>query len=155
MESKLPADGPQAPSVTVKDLDAHVAKIAELRKEIEASEAHTTTLNKQMMQLKAKAVACLRELNREDYKSPFGSISLKPVWTVKMPQEDRDKQNLFDWMREKGIYDKYATVNAASLKSLILAERQAFIDQGGDPLLFSVPGVEPPKMFEDLGFRKA
>lgn len=141
--------------VTVSDLDNLVEQIATIKKEIEAMEAAATLKNKELAVLQGKAFNYLRELDREDYKSPFGNLSIKTVYQVKNPQTDEDKKSLFDWMREKGIYEKYAQVHASALKSLFLAEREEYIKQGNDPMLFSLPGMAPATMFETVNFTKS
>ncbi len=141
------------PSVTVAQLDELVAKIFEKRKEIEAAELVTSKLNIELAKMKQDCVVYLKELGRENYKSPYGSISVQQKWRVNMPQTDAEKQALFEWMREKGIYDKYATVNSASLNSLWNAEREAAAKRG-ELMEFEIPGLGAGKLFEDLGMRK-
>ncbi len=153
MDDQAPPQATQP--VTVKDLDKLVEEIAAKRVEIDDLAEKTTQKNKEMMALQTKAFHYLRELGRDDYKTPIGTIGIKTIWNVTNPKTEEDKALLFNWMRARGIYDAYATVNAASLKSLVLAEREAYIKSGGDPMLFSVPGVEPPKFFEIAQFTKA
>lgn len=140
--------------VTVKDLDKLVEDIAKKRAEIDELADKTTEKNKEMMALQTKAYNYLRELGREDFKSPVGTLSIKTIWNVTNPKTEEDKAALFDWMRKRGIYDAYASVNAASLKSLYMAEREAYIKGGGDPMLFSMPGMEPAKFYEIAQFTK-
>jgi hypothetical protein len=141
-------------SVTVKDLDNLIVEMAKKKAEIEELEAQTTAKNKELTALQAKAFNYLRELGREDFKSPHGNLSMKQIWQVTNPKTEEDKAALFNWMREKGVYQKYATVHATALKSLFLAEREAYIQEGGDPMLFSLPGMEPAKLFETITYTK-
>lgn len=141
--------------VTVKDLDQLIQDIASKKAEIDALSEQTTQKNKELGLLQTKAFNYLRELNRDDFKSPLGTLSIKKVWNVTNPKTEEDKAALFEWMREKGIYDAYATVNANSLKSLYLAEREAYIKEGGDPMLFNIPGMEQAKLFEIAQFTKS
>lgn len=151
MESQ--ADTPTQP-VTVKDLDNLVREIAAKRAEIEELETQTTAKNKELASLQAKAHNYLRELGRDDFKSPFGTLAIRQVWQVTNPKTEEEKAALFSWMRERGIYDRYATVHATALKSLFLAEREAYVKDGGDPMLFTLPGMEPAKLFETANFTK-
>lgn len=150
-----PTDPAQASApVTVADLDDLVKTIFEQRVKIEESEKVTSELNKELALLKAKAVNYLKELGRENFKSPFGTISVNQKWRVSLPQTDEDKAALFNWLRGQGLFDKYATVNSQSLNSLYLAEWDA-AKARGEGMTFSMPGIGEPKLFEDLGVRKA
>lgn len=141
--------------VTVEELDQLVQSIATLKQKIDALGEETTARNKELMALQAKAYNYLRELGREDFKSPTGTLSIKTIWNVTNPKTEEDKSALFAWMREKGIYDAYASVNAVSLKSLFMAERDAYLKAGGDPMLFTLPGMEPAKFYQIAQFTKA
>lgn len=140
--------------VTVADLDRLVETIFEQRKKIEESEAVTTELNKQLAEMKAKAVNILKALGREDFKSPHGSIRVAVKWRVNMPATDEDKAMLFNHLRERGLFDRYATVNSNSLNSLFMADWEAAKEEGRG-MDFRMPGIGEPKAFEDLNIRKA
>jgi hypothetical protein len=142
-------------SVTVKDLDNLVAEMAKKKAEIEALEEQTTEKNKELAAMQAKAYNYLRELGREDFKSPSGSLSIRQSWSITLPKTPEDKAALFDWMKSKGIYDAYASVHATALKSLFMAERETYIKEGGDPMIFSLPGLTPAKLFETANFTKS
>jgi hypothetical protein len=143
--------GPQNP-ITVEALDQLVDDIFAKRREIEALEEQVTALNKQKAELEGRAVGYLRALGRENYKGRSGTIGISEKWRVNLPQTDEDKQALFNWLRDRGIFDKYATVNANSLNSLFMAEWEA-AKKAGD-LEFALPGIGAPKLFEGLSVRK-
>ncbi len=142
-------------SVTVEDLDKLVSEIADKEKDIDIIEAELKEKNKAVAELKMQAVGYLKELGREKYAAPFGTVSLTEHWSVKMPTTPENKEQLFNWMREKGIFDSYATVNSNSLKALFKSERDLAVKEGQDPLLFVLPGLEPATVFEGLKFTKA
>jgi hypothetical protein len=144
-----------APSVTVEQLDQLVAEIETLEIAKETKEEEVKELNKQLGALKMKATGYLKELGREEYACPRGKIVIVERWNVKSPATQECKQALFEWMKERGIYDTYATVNAQSLKSLYMAERDAAIKNGEDPVTWALPGMEPANLFEDLKFTRS
>ncbi len=146
-------DAPEK-EVTVADLDNLVEAIAKKRAEIEASEVVTSLLNKDLATMKARGVRYLKALGRDDFKSPNGSIAINQKWRVGLPATDEDKAKLFAWMREQGIFEAYATVNSNSLNSLYKQEWEAATKRG-EGMEFSMPGIGPSKLFEDLGFRKS
>jgi hypothetical protein len=148
----FPSENPKA--ITVQDLDQLIAQISAKREEIEKSEAVTTGLNKELALLKAKAVNYLKELGRENFQSPHGTVRVSQKWRVNLPKTDDGKAALFEWMRGQGIFDMYATVNSNSLNALYMAEWEA-AKKRGEGLEFSMPGIDAPKLFEDLSYSKA
>jgi hypothetical protein len=90
----------------------------------------------------------------ENYKAPGGTVYIKRIWQVKAPATDEDKAKLFDWLRQEGIFDRYATVNSNSLRALYMAEWEE-AKKRGEGLEFSLPGVAPATLFETTETRKA
>lgn len=140
--------------VTVKDLDDLVFQMRVQRADIAKKEAELSELNKRLGALEQKAVAYLQALKRTSYKTPDGLIFTQDIWQTKLPATQRDKDALFAWMRERKIYDKYATIHAKSLNTLFVAERAAAIERGEDPVTFALPGMEPATVFKKLKLRK-
>lgn len=149
---------PPAPAtqVTVADLDALIVHYSNLLEQDKVhAEAALTQVNKSIASVEAQLVLYLKALNRKEYKHPRRTVKVAQKWRVNGPQTDADKALLFDWMRTQGIYDRYATVNVASLNSLYMSEWEAL--KKSDPeaaITFSLPGVGPPKLFESLAKRK-
>lgn len=139
--------------VTVAELDALCQELTEREAEKEVIAASLSEKNKEIARLESKAKGYLTELNRRDYVSPSGALSIKTDTTIKMPSTPEEKAKLWAWMREKGIYDAYATVHATSLKSLFLSERTLALEEGGDPITFALPGMEPAKEYESVKFK--
>ena len=139
-------------SVTVAELDELIKKIAEKEAEIEAQKEVLTAKNKELATLEGKCVQYLTELDRKNYDSPFGKVSIAQKWRVNLPEDDRAKRELFDHLRERGIFDKYATVNSNSLNSLYRQDWEAAKERG-EGLEFSMPGIGAPKLFEALTFK--
>lgn len=145
---------PNSNQVTVKELDEICEKIAAKEREIEAHEAVLTEHNKELAALEGRAVQYLKELGRESYDAPAGKIKIEEKWRVNLPATDQEKTLLFDHLRERGIFDKYATVNANSLNSLYKADWDA-AKARGEGMEFSMPGIGAPKLFEKPNFKAA
>lgn len=139
--------------VTVAELDTLVKLISEQRAVIEEADRITASMNIELARLQGKVVQYLKELNRDNYKSPHGTVSVKQNWRVNLPQTDEDKKALFEHLRERGIFDRYATVNSQSLNSLYMADWAA-ATQEGRGMDFRMPGIGEPKLFEALSYRK-
>ncbi len=136
-------------TVSVQDLDLLVEKIHAQRCAIDGQKAAMTELNKQLQAMEEKAVGFLKELGRKNYQTPYGTITIHHAWRVKLPSSDEAKAALIAHLRERGLDKKYLTVNSNSLNSLFLADWDA-VER--DPT-FTMPGLEPPTLYEDLRFR--
>lgn len=132
------------------EVDALVKAMGEKEDELANLAIAMKPVQAELTSLKLRIAGHLMELNRESYESPFGKVRTTQKWQTKLPSTPEAKAELWEWMREKGIYDAYATVHAVSLNSLFLKERELAIEQGADPVTFSLPGMEPAKLFEDV-----
>lgn len=134
----------QAAPVTVKDLDALIQEFAELETKMDAHAEITKQFNKDHNAKLYRIAAFLKDLNRTEYDSPIGKFSVKEVWRVNMPETDIDKKLLFDHLRGRGIFDKYATVNSNSLNALYRLDWEEAKEKG-EGMTFTMPGVPAPK----------
>lgn len=146
---KTPSD-----QVTVQQLDELIQKIHEKELEIEKQTEVVTNLGKELAVLEGNAVGYLKDLGRETYDSPFGKLKIEQKWRVNMPADDQAKAELFAHFRERGIFDKYATVHSVSLNSLYKADWEAAKERG-EGLEFTMPGIGAPTLFEKLRFKPA
>jgi len=146
-----PAQG----SVTVADLDKLVEDMKAAYADQEVKKAAATEANKNVMRLESKMVAYLKELNRENYSTPWGTPYIIENWKVNNPETNEDKKAFFDFLREKGgeaLVLKYMTVNNNSLNSFYKSEKK---EAEKKQELLNIPGIGAPKLHESLGFRKA
>lgn len=141
-------------SMTVEEFDSLVGQIFQVRAEITELNAQASEKEKELFGLKVRAVAALKEFGRKNYQTPKGTITIRNTLQVSLPKTEQDKQLMFEWMKEKGIYEKFATVNYNSLKSLVKAHMEEIEATGGDPILDFIPGVPAPTLFQDLTFTK-
>ena len=153
MDEQFPAE--QIPEITVEMMDELVASLVAKKKEIEAAELVVTGLNKEKARIEQKCANYLKALGREEggYQAPNATVFITRRWSVTLPQTDKDKHALFEWMKEKQVFDKYATVNWQSLNSLYMAEWEA-AKREGRGIEFSMPGIGERTLFESLSTRK-
>lgn len=138
-------------TVTVEDMDKLVLELKEARADADAKDEIVKAANKKVRELEGRCVAYLKELKRDNYNTPDGTIYIQKKWTVQTPKTDDDKKSFFAWLEEKGIFWAYATVNSQSLNSLYKQEVEAATERGE---MLSVPGIGAPTLYEGLGFRK-
>lgn len=137
----------------VSELDHLVQMIHDKRNQSKEMEAALSIVNTEITALEVRAAQYLNELERDNFRTPFGMITLARRWRVNVPTHDKRKQELFAWLNERGIFEKYATVNSNSLNSLYMAEWKVAQEEGRG-MEFVMPGVEAPKLFETVKFIK-
>lgn len=135
------------------EVDALVEKIAEKEREKDLAAEELKLKNIEIMALKAKVSAYLIDLGRTEYGSPVGLVRKVSKYSIRLPHGQENKDLLFNYMREEGVYDRYATVHATALLGYFMAEREAAIKRGEDPITFALPGMEPAHLFEDIVFK--
>ena len=140
-------------SITVTEFDNLIKSIFDMENEIEADEEKVKEKQRKLDSLKAKTVIALKEQERSSYKCEHGTVTISEKWRVKLPSEDADKKALFDHLRERGIFEKYATVNANSLNSLYMQDWEA-AKKAGEGMEFRMPGIGDPSLFEALKITK-
>lgn len=138
--------------VTVAELDGLISQLAAKEKECDAQSEVTKLLNKEYMAIEGRIVNYMKELARDQYDSPHGKFKIKEKWRVNLPEDDNAKRALFDHLRERGIFDKYATVNSNSLNALYMSDWREAQDKG-EGMTFNMPGVPAPKLYEALEFK--
>ena len=141
-----------AQTVTVAELDKLIEEIVKKENEVLAAEVPYKERKKELLVLEDRMVAYLKDLERDEYASPKGVFKIEQKWRVNMPKEDLDKKALFDHLREREIFDKYATVNSNSLNALFRADWEAAKARGED-MTFSMPGVPAPNLYEMLKYK--
>jgi len=142
-------------SITVEELDNLCLKIKDKRAEIDAKKDELSELNGHLEELSITAVAALKELDRKNFQSKHGTITRKEQWYVNMPKDLNAKRELFEYLKERGVFEDFATVNHNTLNSFFTEEWEAAEAKGPDAIVeFSIPGLEAPKCRESLGFTK-
>lgn len=139
-------------SISVQDLDEFTKKWDALKERKTALNKDLSEVNAEITKMEAQAVVMLDELERSNYKGPGGAIEIRSRHSVQVPKTDQDKQALFDFLKQEGIFEKYVTVNSRSLQTLYNDYRQRAEEDG--ELTFSMPGVGEPKTFRQAILKK-
>lgn len=150
----MESDSQPKAAVTVSELDNLCKEIFEQKSKIKEVEDILSTENKKLAELQANATSYLNELDRENYKSDYGTIYVQNVWSWTLPKTEEDKTKFFGYLKDKGLFDKYATVNHAAYNAY-LKEEFAAAKEDGRGMDFSIPGVPEPTLFKKLGSRRS
>ena len=143
------------PSVTVEDLNNLVAIINHKEEAAEKVQEQLAAMNKEIASLYSKATGYLEELGQDSFSTPYGSLEIITKRQVRIPQTEEDKLKLFEWMKEREIFNRYATVNSVSLQALYKAEYAEAEKQGEDMMIWSIPGIQPAQLYRTTKIRKS
>lgn len=135
--------------VTVEALDKLCQDMFEQREKIRKMDDAVTEENKKLAAMQSKAIAYLIELDREKYQSPHGTVSVKEEWRFRLPETLEAKLQFFEHLKEKGMFEQYATVNANSYNSYLNTEWKIAQDEGRG-MEFKMPGVPEPTFYRKL-----
>ncbi len=138
--------------LSVKAVDDLSKEICELELKKEALEEKVTGLNKEINQKKFRCLNYLKEIDRKEYKSPFGEFTTKEEWRVKLPETLNDKNILRKHLEERGVFDDYWSIHSGSLNSLYKQDWEQAKNEGRG-MEFNMPGVPPPVKDERASFK--
>jgi len=107
------------------------------------------TLQEDLNRKQERIQAHLDQLGKTKHSGRMGTVSMKIESYPSVPKDPQKRQQFFNWLKEKGMFDDMITVNSNTLRSFYKAEKAAANE---DPD-FEIPGLEP---FErvSLSFRR-
>ncbi len=101
---------------------------------------------------KYKILNHMKESGTQSIKNDFGTFSAKIQKNVAQPASREDKELLFKYLEDQGIYWEYVSVHSAKLSSWAKAEIEAKESQG--ILGWVPPGLAAAKEVFTLSVRK-
>lgn len=140
-------------SITIEELEAMSKSIAEKRAEIDGISAERKRREQELDELESRMMALLEEAGKHDYHAECGTIYISSRESVRVPKDLEAKQQLFNYLREKGIFEELVSVNSQTLNAFYKAEKKLAEERG--EWSFTLPGVGEPTTEQILAFRKA
>lgn len=141
-------DNPPAP-ITIEAVDLLINDAVFFEELTDDLAELTTYINKKRMRLAQAGGSYLKTLKREDYVSPQGKIEIGGKWHVNMPETHDDKLALFQYLKDRKVFDTMATINSKSLNSLYMKTWDLACKADPDMrVLFEIPGVPGPQWNE-------
>lgn len=150
----------KAPPVTVTELQKLCAEACVLQDEIEEATAKWITPRAtRLKEVQSKIQAHMEQSELEKFiVKGYGTFSVQSNFSVKVPGTEEHREAFFAYLKERGIFESMITVNSATLNAwykqelaAIAAKAEAGEDVDPD---FKIPGIEEPKDFNVLRFRK-
>ena len=147
-EDEIIGDIPEAPA-SLADL---TKRAAELKTAIDDHEAQAAALGKEFTAVKEELLRAL-DLSEVDSIRGHGFLFFKENRsTVQTPKTPEDKEQLFQFLRDKGIFLEIASVNSQTLNSLYKNLSEDAAKEGN--LDFRLPGVAAPTNSINLKMRR-
>lgn len=146
--------------VTVHQLTELCAEACTLKAAIEAATAEwITPAATRLKEVETKIQAHMEQSELEKFNvKGYGTFSLQSNFSVKVPGSEEHRAAFFAYLKELGIFDSMITVNSNTLNAWYKQELQtlaakAEAGEDVDPD-FKIPGIEDPKDYNTLKFRK-
>ncbi len=129
----------------IKDLTDIRGQLDELRDE-------EKKLNEAKGAVEAKIMEQLKAVGNDSYKSSLGTAYISTSLSYKMPKDEQNRSELFEYLQKQNTFDTLITINSQTFNAWCKAETEAAKAAGTFP--FAIPGVEDPISYETIRFRK-
>ncbi len=139
--------------ITVDDMRAQVARIAELRSLENEINLTKKSLTAQLDEAEGRMLSMLEESQLKNFKSDVGLVSASYRKSVQTPKTPEDRSSFFEYLKVKGLFDQMITVHSATLNSFYKTEFDEAAARGDDD--FKIPGISGETITPILSFRKA
>lgn len=138
--------------VTLKDLNQFCENLVQLREEKEDINEQLKTVQEKITELEQKIILIMSEHALPNFKSSFGSISIRTIKSITQPAGIEKKLELFEYLRAQGIFEELVSVNSRTLSSWAAKEIEAKEKEG--VFGWVPPGLSSPTEIKALSVRK-
>lgn len=111
--------------------------------------------SKKLEGLKLDALKAMEVMELDKQHVPgCGTIFRQKNFSVKVPKEPGQKEQLFTWIAEhkgKDVLDNMISIHSASLNSFYKSELEIAKEEGN--VDFRIPGIDSPEVYWTLGMR--
>lgn len=141
-----------AAEISILRFDEMASELADLKETIENIEAEAAPHKKKFELIKSRMLDLMKELDRKSHKTSRVKLERREQWRVKMPESPEAKEEFFNFLKSRDLFEDYATVPSPALNSFFKDEMsQAKKDGNFD---FKIPGIGEPTVSEFLVVKK-
>ena len=137
-------------SVTVETFETLCRELKEKRDLYEFKKREASEVNSEVEAIENKLAECLHESGKDSYKSEFGTVGLSFRTSYRVPQGE-GREEFFNYLRSRGVFDGIITVNSQTLNSWARKEIEAAQEKGE---VLEIPGLGDPTITPTISFRK-
>ena len=127
-------------------------KVAELKGEIDLMKAQLGLRQSEYETLCFDVVKLLEAAEIDSVKMFGFTFYVEERESVTTPKTLEDKKELFEYLKEQGLFEELVGVNSQTLNSFYKTQAKAALEEG--ILDFKLPGVPPPTVSKNLRLRK-
>lgn len=138
----------------LQEMENLMEQLAATKQALEEISAKEKEIQETRRAIENEIMRKLKEVGNTSYRSKFGLATIKTTFSYKIPKDLQAKEQLFNYIKEKGhdVYLSLLSVNSQTLNAWAKQELQNAIDNGKFP--FSIPGLDEPIPYETISFRK-
>lgn len=137
-------------SITVEEMNNHAKIIREKEAEYDAAKKISTDLYKELERLEGQMGKMLLDLGQNTFETPYGKMILTERVSFKVPAGEENRKLLFDYLKERDLFDSFITVPYNTLNAWAKEE----LAQAEDKVTFRIPGLELPTISRAASLRK-
>lgn len=145
-------------SVTLQEINELCAEIIAEKERKKEAETVASNHESRIKELETKLMLLFEENELTSYVSPSGRFTIAQKESVTTPKDAESKEKFFEYLKEKGIYWDFVTVNSQKLNGFYREEREEFMKrlEAGevDGFDFNIPGIGEPSIFKYFHFTK-
>ena len=138
--------------LTVEQFEALLEKAYTLKQEAEEIGNKKKEKEEELAALNNVIIAEFERLDKTSYRSRSCDVIKVSRPTVTIPKDPAQKEAFFDYLKKKKIFEDLASINHNTLNAFYKAEFEAAVSSGNSD--FSIPGLDEPKNYTYLSFRK-
>lgn len=136
--------------VTVEELKEWIAQAFKEREVVEAKKDELKACEAVLDEIEKRILTTLEALNLRSFKTEFGNVETRRRESVRVPQGDR-REEFFNYLKERGIFDAMITVNSQTLNGWYKAESENAMKESK---MLIIPGIEMPTAITTLVLKK-
>ncbi len=140
-------------NISIPEFDQIVEAVLAKRSEIEEIQNKLKEETAVLEKMNLKVLAYLKQLNRDSYKTPKGSVGIQRRTSVTMPKDPEAREKFFSYLKQTNQYNELITVNSQTLNAWYKAEREQ-AEREQRALGFEIPGLGQPSTFETIRVTK-
>ena len=135
----------------VTEYQEKIKVIKTLRAESAMLKAQRDEVEEQQEKIEEEIKEMLTEDGQTNFTCEEGTVYLSFISQVSMPKTSESKEQFYNFLKEKGLYDDMVSVNSQKLNGFYRKEKEAAETAGA--LFFSMPGIESANTVTRIGFR--
>lgn len=138
--------------MTITEFEDLLDRAYQLKLEAEELDGQRKKKEEERAELDKIILAEFERLDKQSYRARRCNIIKTKRTSVSLPKEPEAREAFFNYLKDKNIFEELITVNHATLNAFFKAEfENAVAEQNID---FKIPGLEEPKIFEYLSYKK-